>query len=44
MRYASGVATGVCSLLEGSTDPDPLHHGMSTEEERLAARSPHWPG
>lgn len=44
MRYASGVAAGVGSLLEGSTDPDPMQHGMVTEEERLASRCPNWPG
>ncbi len=44
MRYAHTLSLGVEQLLEGSTDPDPAQHGMTTEEERAASRSPSWPG
>ena len=36
MRYAAGLSRAVQQLLEGSTDPDPGQHGLTTEEERLA--------
>ena len=38
MRFASVVSNGVQQLLEGSTDPDPQQHGMTTDEERIASR------
>jgi hypothetical protein len=44
MRYAMGLSRGVQSLLEGCSDPDPAQHGLTTDEERAAARFPGWPG
>eukprot|EP00798_Chlamydomonas_sp_ICE-L_P023671 gene23671-9206_t len=44
MRFASSVALGLQDLVEGSTDPDPQQHGMTTDEERMASRLTQWPG
>jgi hypothetical protein len=44
MRFAHTVAQSVEQLLAGSTHPDPLQHGLTTVEERAAARLPSWPG
>ncbi|KAJ9518676.1 hypothetical protein QJQ45_018742 [Haematococcus lacustris] len=46
MRFSDSVSSGVQQLLEGSTDPDPAQHGMTTEEERTACRAgaAGWPG
>jgi hypothetical protein len=40
MKHVSTVADNVQLLLSGSTDPDPEQHGMTTEEERAASRTP----
>lgn len=34
----------VSLLLNGSVEPEPQQHGMTTDEERMASRSPQWPG
>ncbi|KAG2439371.1 hypothetical protein HXX76_004729 [Chlamydomonas incerta] len=44
MRYADTVARQVVSLLQGSAEPDPMQHGLTTDEERAASRAPQWPG
>ena len=40
MRYASNVSSGVTRMLSGCTDFDPQQHGMTTDEERAAAKLP----
>lgn len=40
MRYADTVARQVVSLLGGSAEPDPMQHGLTTDEERAASRAP----
>jgi hypothetical protein len=37
MRYAAAMANYVQAVLNGSTDPDPAQHGMTTEQERVAS-------
>ncbi|KAG2453441.1 hypothetical protein HYH02_001663 [Chlamydomonas schloesseri] len=44
MKYADTVARQVVSLLQGSAEPDPVQHGLTTDEERAASRAPQWPG
>jgi hypothetical protein len=40
MKHAAAVAGNVQLLLSGSTEPDPEQHGMTSEEERAASRTP----
>lgn len=40
----SPPAPQVALLLNGSVEPEPQQHGMTTDEERMASRSPQWPG
>lgn len=40
MKYADTVARQVVSLLQGSAEPDPMQHGLTTDEERAASRAP----
>ncbi|KXZ53084.1 hypothetical protein GPECTOR_8g76 [Gonium pectorale] len=44
MKYADTVARQVVVLLQGSAEPDPMQHGLTTDEERAASRAPQWPG
>ncbi|GLI64442.1 hypothetical protein VaNZ11_007713 [Volvox africanus] len=44
MKYADMVARQVLLLLQGSAEPDPMQHGLTTDEERAASRAPQWPG
>ncbi|KAG2498836.1 hypothetical protein HYH03_003029 [Edaphochlamys debaryana] len=44
MKYADTVARQVAVLLQGSAEPDPMQHGLTTDEERAASRAPQWPG
>ena len=37
MRLANNVTNNVELLLTGTTDPDPVVNGMTTEQERLAS-------
>ena len=38
MRFTSNVAQGVQRMLSGCTDVDPQQHGLTSDEERAAAR------
>ncbi len=40
MRHAAAVAQQVQAILNGSTEPDPTQHGLTSEEERVAAQLP----
>lgn len=40
MKYADTVARQVVTLLQGSAEPDPMQHGLTTDEERAASRAP----
>ncbi|GLC43138.1 hypothetical protein PLESTM_001434900 [Pleodorina starrii] len=44
MKYADTVARQVVLLLQGSAEPDPMQHGLTSDEERAASRAPQWPG
>ncbi|GIL90629.1 hypothetical protein Vretimale_15765 [Volvox reticuliferus] len=44
MKYADTVARQVLLLLQGSAEPDPMQHGLTTDEERATSRAPQWPG
>lgn len=40
MRFGSNVSQAVQRMLNGCTDVDPQVHGMTTDEERAAAKLP----
>ncbi|EFJ45494.1 dynamin-related GTPase [Volvox carteri f. nagariensis] len=44
MKYADTVARQVVMMLQGSAEPDPIQHGLTTDEERATSRAPQWPG
>ncbi|KIY98072.1 hypothetical protein MNEG_9891 [Monoraphidium neglectum] len=44
MAYAASMAAHVQAILQGSSDPDPSQHGMSSEDERARCNMPQWPG
>jgi hypothetical protein len=40
MAYAASMAAHVQAILQGSSDPDPSQHGMSSEDERARCNMP----
>ncbi|GBF90887.1 hypothetical protein Rsub_03742 [Raphidocelis subcapitata] len=44
MAYAAAMASHVEAILNGSSDPDPSQHGLTTEDERARCSTAQWPG
>ncbi|KAI8477346.1 MAG: P-loop containing nucleoside triphosphate hydrolase protein [Monoraphidium minutum] len=44
MAYAASMSSHVQVILEGSSDPDPSQHGMTSEDERARCNMQQWPG
>ena len=40
MQHVHSLAKDVSGLLDGSRNPDPSQHGLTTEEERIASSAP----
>lgn len=44
MAFASSMAAQVQAVLDGSSDPDPSQHGLTSEDERARCNMAQWPG